>query len=55
LCDLSLHYRSVAKLDAAGDILQTIALDLLKRGHSEARVAKIVEGNFARLFGEVWK
>jgi membrane dipeptidase len=35
--------------------LESIALDLLKRGHSEARVAKIVGGNFARLFGEVWK
>jgi membrane dipeptidase len=35
--------------------LELIALDLLKRGHSEARVAKIVGGNFARLFGEVWK
>jgi membrane dipeptidase len=35
--------------------LESIALDLLKRGHSEARVEKIVGGNFARLFGEVWK
>jgi len=35
--------------------LESSALDLLKRGHSEARVAKIVGGNFARLFGEVWK
>jgi membrane dipeptidase len=35
--------------------LELIALDLLKRGHSEARVEKIVGGNFARLFGEVWK
>jgi membrane dipeptidase len=35
--------------------LELIALDLLKRGHSEARVAKIVGGNFARLFGGVWK
>ncbi len=34
---------------------ESIALDLLKRGHSEARVEKIVGGNFARLFGEVWK
>ena len=35
--------------------LELIALDLLKRGHSEARVEKIVGGNYARLFGEVWK
>jgi membrane dipeptidase len=35
--------------------LESIALDLLKRGHSEARVAKIVGGNFARLLSEVWK
>jgi membrane dipeptidase len=34
---------------------ETIALDLLKRGHSESRVEKIVGGNFARLFAEVWK
>ena len=35
--------------------LELIVLDLLKRGHSEARVEKIVGGNYARLFGEVWK
>jgi membrane dipeptidase len=35
--------------------LELIALDLLKRGHPEARVEKIVGGNFARLFGDVWK
>jgi membrane dipeptidase len=32
-----------------------IADGLLARGHSEARVEKIVGGNWARLFGEVWK
>lgn len=31
-----------------------IADGLLARGHSEARVEKILGGNFARLFGEVW-
>jgi membrane dipeptidase len=34
---------------------ESIALDLLKQGHSERCVEKIVGGNFARLFGEVWK
>ncbi len=34
---------------------ESIALDLLKRRHSEARVEKIIGGNFARLFGDVWK
>ena len=33
---------------------ETLADDLLKRGHSTARVEKIVGGNFARLFAEVW-
>lgn len=33
---------------------ETLAGDLLKRGHSTARVEKILGGNFARLFGEVW-
>ena len=31
-----------------------IADGLLARGHSESRVEKIVGGNWARLFGEVW-
>ena len=31
-----------------------IAEGLLARGHSEARVEKIVGGNWVRLFGEVW-
>jgi membrane dipeptidase len=34
--------------------LETLSGLLLKRGHSEARVAKILGGNFARLFREVW-
>lgn len=33
---------------------ETLAGDLLKRGHSTTRVEKILGGNFARLFGEVW-
>ena len=33
---------------------ETLADDLMKRGHSTARVEKIVGGNFARLFAEVW-
>lgn len=35
--------------------LETLADRLLARGHSEARVEKILGGNFARLFREVWK
>src|SRR3990170_907395 len=34
--------------------MEMIADKLLARGHSSARVQKIVGGNFARLFGEVW-
>jgi membrane dipeptidase len=33
---------------------ELIARHLLDRGHSEARVAKILGGNFARLFGATW-
>ncbi|MEO5973221.1 MAG: membrane dipeptidase [Sphingomicrobium sp.] len=33
---------------------ERLADDLLKRGHSSARVAKILGNNFARLFSEVW-
>lgn len=33
---------------------ETLAADLLKRGWSIARVEKLIGGNFARLFGEVW-
>ncbi len=34
--------------------LDTLASMLLARGHSQERVAKIVGGNFARLFREAW-
>jgi len=34
--------------------LETIADMLLQSSHNEARVEKIIGGNFARLFGEVW-
>jgi len=34
--------------------MELIAEKLLKRGHKEARVEKIVGGNFARLMQEVW-
>jgi len=34
--------------------MEMIADHLLARGHSEARVEKIVGGNWMRLFGEVW-
>lgn len=33
---------------------ETLAGDLLKRGHSAARVEKLLGANFARLFTEVW-
>jgi membrane dipeptidase len=35
--------------------LDTLAGLLLRRGHSETRVAKILGGNFARLFKDVWR
>jgi membrane dipeptidase len=35
--------------------LETLADLLLQRGHSEARVEKILGGNFARLLRDVWK
>ena len=35
--------------------MEIVADMLLQRGHTEERVEKIVGGNFARLFGEVWK
>jgi membrane dipeptidase len=34
---------------------ETLAGLLLQRGHSEARVEKILGGNFARLFREAWR
>ncbi|MFC3711508.1 dipeptidase [Sphingoaurantiacus capsulatus] len=33
---------------------ETLAGDLLKRGHSTGKVEKLLGANFARLFGEVW-
>jgi len=35
--------------------LETLADMLLQRGHGEARIEKILGGNFARLFKDVWK
>jgi membrane dipeptidase len=34
--------------------LEQIGDQLLSRGHSTARVEKIIGGNWLRLFGEVW-
>jgi hypothetical protein len=34
--------------------LETLALMLAKRGHPDARIAKVLGENFARLFREVW-
>jgi membrane dipeptidase len=33
---------------------ETLAAELARRGHPETRVAKILGGNFARLFAEAW-
>ena len=33
---------------------ETIAFRLSQRGHSDARIAKVLGGNFARVMGEVW-
>jgi len=33
---------------------ETLADELLRRGWSTTRVEKVLGGNFARLFGEVW-
>ena len=33
---------------------ETLAAELARRGHSEDRIAKILGGNFARLFAESW-
>lgn len=35
--------------------LETLAALLISRGHSESRVTKVLGGNFARLFREVWR
>jgi microsomal dipeptidase-like Zn-dependent dipeptidase len=34
--------------------MELIADKLLKRGHKEAVVEKVIGGNFARLMKEVW-
>lgn len=34
--------------------LETLGALLSRRGHSDARIAKIMGGNFARVMGEVW-
>lgn len=34
--------------------LETLSALLAQRGHSEARIGKIMGGNFARVMGEVW-
>ena len=33
---------------------ETLGALLSKRGHSDARIAKVLGGNFARVMGEVW-
>ncbi len=33
---------------------EMLALELSQRGHSDARIAKVLGGNFARVMGEVW-
>ena len=58
------HDHVVFHLDGGGDPLsvvyndprrfETLADDLLRRGHSTMRIEKLLGGNFARLFGEVW-
>ena len=35
--------------------MEQIAERLATRGHSDARIEKIIGGNFLRLFGEVWR
>ena len=34
--------------------LQSIAVELSRGGHSWARIEKIIGGNFARVFREIW-
>jgi membrane dipeptidase len=33
---------------------ELLAAKLSARGHSDARIEKILGGNFARVFGQVW-
>jgi membrane dipeptidase len=46
-------YTFIPDLNTA-DRFDTLAALLSKRGHSDARIDKILGGNFARVFGEVW-
>ena len=41
-------------LNAAAGRRRALAADLAKRGWSATRIDKILGGNFARLFAEVW-
>lgn len=46
-------YTFIPDLNRA-DRFDVLAAMLSKRGHSDARIAKILGGNFARVMGEVW-
>ncbi len=46
-------YTFIPDLNRA-DRFDMLAAMLSKRGHSDARIAKILGGNFARVMGEVW-
>ncbi|TXI47860.1 MAG: peptidase M19 [Lysobacter sp.] len=46
-------YTFIPDLNIA-DRFDTLATRLSKRGHSDARIEKILGGNFAQVFGEVW-
>jgi membrane dipeptidase len=46
-------YTFIPDLNVA-DRFDVLAAMLSKRGHSDARIAKILGGNFARVFKEVW-
>ena len=47
-------YTFLPDLNSA-DRLDQLAALLAKRGHPESRIARIIGGNFARLFNEVWR
>ena len=46
-------YTFIPDLNTA-DRFDTLAAMLSARGHSDARIAKILGGNFARVMAEVW-
>ncbi len=46
-------YTFIPDLNRA-DRFDVLAAMLSKRGHSDARIAKILGGNFARVMDEVW-